>query len=528
MKTLIEKFLAFYNRKNRFWIPILAGLFFCFGVPPFNSFLHPAFTFFPLLCFIICIPLFLFATQKPLKRAFMHSYLFGIFASAGQFYWIAFVVPEGLWHLVLLGVLLITLVEGLFFVIMAIGFRFIFRQFPRFYPLVFAALWVLVEYLRSLGEISFPWNLVGYTLTPLLPIAQFASVTGVFGLSFIIILGNAIVLSCLIRIRSSTRQTAALPLFIAACVAITVWGFVRLHTAQQDRSHQVKIALLQGNIDQNHWGNNSLDASFDNIGGLVKQAAIDKPDLIVMPESALLCYLVRQQQLRQRVLDWSKTYKIPMLVGALHWDPAPSESAEQYRVYNTAFYLDTASDYFHRYFKIMLVPFSEALPFKGIFPVLSRVNLGQADFTRGNDLTVFSVGKNIKAAPFICYEVIYPAFVRERVKHGANLFVNMTNDGWFGKSSGAYQHATMARMRCIENGVALARCANSGISMFVDAYGHVISRTELYTRTVLTGSVSCAKVKTLYARFGDWPVWFSVIILGFAGGLWVIRERIKN
>ena len=120
------------------------------------------------------------------------------------------------------------------------------------------------------------------------------------------------------------------------------------------------------------------------------------------------------------------------------------------------------------------MPFSEALPFQGIFPILSRVNLGQADFKSGATPVIYSIGSDIRAVPLICYEIIYPGFVRGRLTSAANLLVNVTNDGWFGKSSGPFQHAVMARQRCIENGVSLARCANSGISMLVDRCGRAV------------------------------------------------------
>jgi apolipoprotein N-acyltransferase len=528
MKPLIDSFLSFYFSKNRFWIPMAAGLAFCIGVPPFNSFLHPAFTFFPLISFFSCIPLFLFAMHPSMKRSIFHCYLFGIFASAGQFYWIAFVVPEGLWPLVLFSVFLLTLVEGLFYIAMGLGFRFSRKKFPRAYPLMFPAVWIVLEYVKSLGEISFPWNLVGYSLTPLLPLAQAASVTGVYGLSFLVILGNVLAWKFLSARYRRGKITAGLPVFFIACAALAAWGFFRMKQAPTASGETVKVSVLQGSIDQNHWGNFSLDTSFAIFDTLLAKAAIDKPDIIIMPESALLCYLLRQRTLRERVAAWSRKFRIPMILGALHWDPSPKKSATPYNVFNAAFFLDTATDKFQQYYKINLVPFSEVLPFQGIFPILSRVNLGQADFKAGKDRVVYSVGTRIKAAPFICYEIIYPGFVRDRAVRGANLFVNITNDGWFGRSSGAFQHATMARLRCIENGVTLARSANSGISMFVDQYGRVLGRTGLYERTFLTKTISTARIPTLYGRFGDWPVLFSCLILLVSLGMLAFRIRARS
>jgi apolipoprotein N-acyltransferase len=524
MQSLFNKLIQYYNQKNRIWIPLVAGAAYALGLPPFNSLLHPALTFFPLLSFVICLPLLLISLNPSLKRAAWHSYLFGLIASGCQFYWIAFVVPEGLWHLVLIGVLLACLYEGVYFLALGLLFRLCRKKFPVLYVLVFPSLWVLVEYLRSLGEISFPWNLIGYSLTPLLPLSQLASLTGVFGLSFVVVLGNVLLWKFASNLRRKGSIDRGLPVFAAVLVAVSVWGFIRMKTAAPTNAKTVTIAALQSDIDQNHWGNNSLDSSFEIVETLVRRAAKEKPDLIIMPESALLCYLINRPMLADRVASWSRELGIPLIVGALHWDNAPKGSSSEYYVYNTAYYLDPATARFSPYYKIKLVPFSETLPFKGVFPILSRVNLGQADFRSGRDFTVFSIGNTIKAGPFICYEIIYPGFVRERVKRGANLLVNITNDGWFGKSSGAFQHATMARMRCIENGVPLARAANTGITMLVDQFGRILKRKEIYTRTYLSGSLNVGRIPTLYTSLGDWPVWLSVFIVLVGVGLIVIRR----
>jgi apolipoprotein N-acyltransferase len=236
--------------------------------------------------------------------------------------------------------------------------------------------------------------------------------------------------------------------------------------------------------------------------------------LIVGSESALLCFLARRPTLSARVQKWVDSTHIPFTFGALHWDKAPTGSYYNYLVYNSAVLAQPRNTDFQQYFKIKLVPFSEALPFEARFPIVSRVNLGEADFQRGKELTVFEIGDRIKAAPFICYEIIYPGFVQKRLAQGANLIMTITNDGWFGKTSGPYQHATMARMRSIENGVSLVRCANSGFSMIVDPFGRVNSQTKLFERTLLTGTVTLANPGTFYSKTGDWFVTVCLLICG--------------
>jgi apolipoprotein N-acyltransferase len=529
LSSAFSRFTSCAASKHGLWIACAGGAFYALAMPPFNGLLHPAFTFVPLLSFGMCLPLFLVSLTPSLRSAAWRAFLFGLTASGCQFYWIACVVPEGLWHLVLIGVALVCLYEGLYFLALGLLFRWSRKTFPALFVVVFPGIWVVVEYLRSLGEISFPWNSVGYALTPLLPLSQLASVTGVYGLSFAVILGNVLAWKFLSRLKRKGSMDLALPAFAAVLVGISVWGFARMNAGLPADVKPKTIALLQGNIDQNHWGNNSLDSSFSIFEELLKKVTLDKPDLVVMPESALLCYLLRRPQLAMRVSAWSRELGEPIIMGALHWDPAPRGSRDDYLVYNTAFYVDPVSQKYTPYYKMKLVPFSETLPFTGVFPILSRVNLGQADFKTGKDPVVFSIGNGVRAGPFICYEIIYPGFVRDRVKRGANLLVNITNDGWFGKTSGAFQHATMARMRSIENGVPLARAANTGITMLVDQFGRVKGKTNLYTRTFLEGNLRIARIPTLYTTLGDWPVLVSVLFIAYGIVLVVIRRtRRKN
>jgi apolipoprotein N-acyltransferase len=206
------------------------------------------------------------------------------------------------------------------------------------------------------------------------------------------------------------------------------------------------------------------------------------------------------------VISWVNFIHTPLLLGGLHWDKAPKGSSYDYFVYNSAFLFQPNAQLPIIYNKIKLVPFSESLPFEGVLPILSRVNLGEADFQRGRDQTVLKINDSVCAAPFICYEIIYPGFVRDRIKRGANLIVTITNDGWFGKTGGPFQHAAMAQMRAVENGRPMVRCANSGISMIVDKFGKVSQKTPLYVRKTLTSQIKVDASDTSYLKWGDWFV----------------------
>jgi apolipoprotein N-acyltransferase len=518
MLQIIQQWIIWNNRKNRWWIPLITGVPFSLCLPPFNHEFHPLFALFPFFSFFALMPLLFFSLRKPRGRAVLHVYLFSCMVTLGQYFWIAFVAIEGLWILIIIGMVLLSAFVALFYLAAGMIFRWCYYRFPRFYLIIFPACWVLIEYARALGEPSFPWGFLGYIFTPLLPLSQLASFTGVWGLSFVIVLGNLFVLEWFVnwyRGRQLKGRIIQIMLFCGALGMIAVFGHIRLRRIS-GKAPLVRIALIQSAIDQFNWGKHSLDTAFSINESLIYSAAQGRPDLIVGPESALLCYLARQRVYGNRVHKWVDSVNIPVLLGALHWDKPRTASPYEYHVYNTAFLILPHEKQMLPYRKIKLVPFSEAFPFEGIFPILSRVNLGEADFQKGTESTVYSIGDSVRAAPFICYESIYPGFVRKRLRKGANLIVHITNDGWFGKTTGPYQHATMARMRVIENGVSMARCANTGISMLVDPTGRVLEQTDLYNRTILEGMLPLSSAATFYARFGDWFILLCLMIVSGA------------
>lgn len=439
-------------------------------------------------------------------------------------------MAEGLWLIIIVGCILVSLYIGLFYLAAALIFRWFYRRSFLITLIGFPAAWVLIEYSRSLGEVSFPWMHLGYATISMLPIAQLSSITGVYGISFLIVLTNVAIFQAIRQycrpysdrqvVLSCLRIPGALLIF---WILVAIAGWVRLASDNQV-TKSAEVACVQHNIDQSHWGNESFDTSLVFTQQLVYSAGKERPDLIILPESALLCYLMRRPSIVNLVQSWGDSLKIPLVLGALHWEPSPQSRWYRYLVYNAAFYFDPATREFDTYCKMKLLPFSEALPFEARFPIISRVNLGEADFHAGTDPVVFSIGKQIRGVPLICYEIIYPGFVRLRCVDTTNLIINITNDGWFGHSSASYHHASMARMRCIENGISMARCANSGISMLVDGYGRVLASAGLYKRTIVQGKIPIDRIRTLYSRFGDWPVGMSLLLFIGCLGILVIRR----
>ncbi len=508
---IATQWMNWISQKNRWWVALFLGFTYALALAPFDGDFAKIFVFLPLISFVIFIPVLSFSLIANTRKALWYCYLYGVSASFVQFYWIALDKAEGVWHLIIVGLVLASFFFGsIFFVIGALG-RLIFKRFSYGALLLIPSVVVLLDFLRTQSDLAFPWAFIGYSLLSLTPLAQLASLGGVYLLSFLIVCGNVIVFGIIFLPQNRKFYVRSGLAFVMLLLLAAGYGLITLN--RHTDSVGEKIALVQTNMDQNNWGSKSIDSCFAITGEMVKKAALDKPDLIVLPESALLCFLAKNQGFSQEVASWSAQTKIPIVVGAIDWNKTAETSAYAYDVYNTAFFVDTGAKPFLPYYKMQLVPFGEELPFEGIFPIISRVNLGEADFKRGKDPTIFSIGNKIKAVPFICYEIIFPHFVRTRVNRGANVMLQITNDGWFGKSSAAYQHAAMARFRCIENGIPLIRCANSGISFVADRYGRVNQKTELFRRSTLIDSIHINPERTLYSRLGDWPV---VMSLGIA------------
>ena len=515
LNTFLNTIVKWYKAKNHWWFPLVAGLFYSLCHSPFNHETHPAFFFFPFLSFFVLIPLFFFSLEEPLKLAVLKAYLFGITASLTQFYWLANVTLEGLWHLIMLALFALTLFIALLYLLYGMLFRFVVKRFGPLYLLLFPIVWIILEFARGIGDMSFPWALLGYSLTPILPLAQLASVTGVYGLSFIITLGNIIILELIISVYKNYQvkfKLFQLGVFSLVLIILALWGSSRIKS-HSNFNNTLRVSLIQSNIDQGNWnGRVSLDTSMAITEQLLFTASEKNPDLIILPESGIYCYLERNGMARARVIGWSGLFRVPMIFGTLHIIRERDNPYYKYKVFNAVFSLDDVNTGFEHYYKIKLVPFSEALPFEGAFPILSRLNLGESDFYRGTEEKLLTIRNKYHVAPFICYEIIYPDFVRRRVNGGANLLVNVTNDGWWGRSNGPFHHAAMARMRSIENGVSLARCANSGISMLVDPVGRIIDKKGLYQRSELTGDIPYDRIETFYGKFGDWIIRTAIII----------------
>ncbi|MGH7377156.1 MAG: apolipoprotein N-acyltransferase, partial [Candidatus Methylomirabilales bacterium] len=362
------------------------------------------------------------------------------------------------------------------------AFTFALSRFPlppAAFPVGAAALWTALEYLRTYALSGFPWNLLGYSQLPNLAFAQVASVTGVYGVSFLLVLASAALAVPFlpgVPRRRAWAIVGAAALLVAAAHGVGAWALRGTDGAVPP----LRVGVVQGNIEQAlKWTPDALDRTLDTYARLSTQAAAAGADLIVWPETAAPLLLRHDPARLHQVRALAESLGRPLLVGA------PDRAAgEPVRLQNSAMLLGPDGRLLVKYDKMHLVPFGEYVPLRSVLFFVDKLATGIGDFVPGEFRTLFRLPRGTFAAS-ICFEVIFPAEVRAAVADGAEFLVNITNDAWFGRSAAPAQHLRMAAFRALETRRYLARAANTGISALVDPYGRVLASTHLFEEAVL-------------------------------------------
>jgi apolipoprotein N-acyltransferase len=373
-----------------------------------------------------------------------------------------------------------------------------------------AAAWVTLEYTRGFMFGGFPWIPLGNTMVTLLPIAQLASVGGVYALSLFVALINA---GFALVIVSATRmQRASLAATLALIAVVSVWGGMRLssNTLVEDGT-PVRVGLVQANIAQvDKWNPGKAGSIVERYLSLTRQAVAEGAQLVLWPESATPFVFEEEPVGASLVRNIVQSTGVPLLFGT---DEIERGSPNRY--YNSAFMLDTGGATAAVYRKMHLVPFGEYVPFKDLLFFVKPLVESVSDFTPGPFVTMLPVNGHMMSTA-ICYEVTYPSLMREAVRQGSELLTTITNDAWYGESSAPFQHFEMAALRSIEQGRYLVRAANTGITGIVDPYGRVLARTSLGETTVVVGEARFIQAKTLYATMGDRVAHAAIVLTALA------------
>jgi apolipoprotein N-acyltransferase len=380
--------------------------------------------------------------------------------------------------------------------------------------LLLPSVWVVLEKVRgTLVFGGFPWAGLGYAMHADGPMRELAAVAGVYGLSFALALAAALL--------AEGRLRSALALF----ALLHFGGFALGLSAEPEPGVEpLRIGIVQANIPQGEkWDAERAGAAFQAHLDLSEWAAASAElDLILWPETAIPVLLEVDPDARGALSALAERHHVAVVVGGLGIDrPSPGEEV---RFFNSSFAIDPSGQFVDRYDKSRLVPFGEYVPARALFGFLDALATGLAlsDLTPGFGPRTLggipALSGSRSAAPLICYEAIYPELVREAVRGGARLLMNLTNDAWYGRSSAPDQFLAIAAMRAAEHGIPMVRAANTGISAVVDPGGLVRESTPLFEPRALVARVPAPRAGLApYTRFGDWVVWAGGgLILGIA------------
>jgi apolipoprotein N-acyltransferase len=471
---------------------------------------------FGFLSAVALVPFLNVLEEKKPFDAFRAGYVLGFLWSAGTLYWIGWPTVGGLAG----ALLILSLQPAVFALCLSEGIRRRGRNAVWAAPFI----WVALEVAGSHGQLACPWNLLGNTLSAYPLMIQHASVTGVYGVSFFILMLNVFFYFIISR-RSSVRKkmvhacAAAILVSAAAAYSVTEWRVPpRLAV-----NRTIRVGLVQGNIDAyKKWTPSFIDSNFTIYGRMTVRGAKQDPELIVWPETATPCYLRHQTVTWRWLQSMVDSLSIPVLTGSPDY---AWSGGEKIKTYNAAFLFEPRSQGVQVYYKKHLVPLSEKVPFVEQVPKLgewiNRLVPETGDYSAGDSTTVFSLsgeGRNKAAfSTVICFESIFPELVSRFVNRGAEFIVVITNDGWFGNTSGPRQHASIAVLRAVENRRWVARCANTGISEFIDPFGRTVQKSRWNEAVVLTQTISLSDEKSFYTRHAS-----SVSFLFSGAGLLVL------
>ncbi len=454
-----------------------------------------------LLAWVALVPFLYQITQVRPRQAMVAGAFFGLFFHLGNLYWISDTMVrfgDGIGWPTSVAILL-TLVGYLSFYSTAFGGLAAAACMRGGAGGIFVSpiLWVGLEFFRKYPFGGFPWCLLGSSQTDFLPVVQITSLTGVYGVSLLIVLVNALIAYWLCRPGLKRALMAGVP--VATLVGATLlFGYREL--ARPLPTASFPVAAVQGNVLQEHkWKPEYRKQIFATHMKLSSEGIEQGVRLVVWPESSTPFYFDGGPVEAQHMRNFAKDKNVPLLFGSDDYEFL--SGTKDYRSYNGIKILDPDGTVRLRYRKIYLVPFGEFVPLRSLLFFAKPVVQSASNFTAGTEVVVAAVeGENIGA--FVCYEAIYPNLTRRFVKAGAALLINVTNDAWFGHSAAPYQHFNQAVLRAIETRRYLVRAANTGISAFVDPFGRVLARGDLFTPALLVRNVSFRHDETFFVRYG--------------------------
>lgn len=450
-----------------------------------------------IFAFIALIPLFrYFDSGKKKNIDLMRSALvFSLVNTLVAYHWVGLVTVPGVLGMIILFALYYW---GIFAYLNQVWQK---RDWIKW--LGFISLWLTFELFMFHTEFRFPWMNIGYALSNFNILVQIADIGGIHIVSLAVIITNILLYRLLAGVRTA---------FYLLLILLSLWlgyGYVRYNSIELELA-DLKIKMMQPSIDTNKF-----DIPADEILALYEKqayyASLEELDLFIWPEAAVTDFPLRSKNFGtgKKIKDIAEKYKLNIFFGTTHAVDAPSHHPEPFYFYNTATLLRYPElKYDDPYYKMYLVPVGERMPYLNIFPFLWKLEFGQANWEFGKELKYYTIknkaGNEFTFSPQICYEILFPDISNQMVRDGADFIVNLTNDAWFKKSIGTYQHAMMTRIRAIETRTPIIRSANTGHSVVLAPNGDIVTYTKLYDVANFQAPVYTTQSKSIFVFFLAW------------------------
>ncbi len=477
--------------------------------------------------FVLLVPWFIVLNKFNRETAVFATFWASMVYNTVNYYWIRNVMnvetaPSGL---IFLGLILLIAYLSLFNVLAAFVYstvkNFMFKGkaiLLALFPIFFAS----IEMFRTHGDFAFPWNHLGYTLGNHLELIQTLSIIGVFGYTILIMASNQIVAYAFLQNGRKKFALFAVPFIIF--FALLIHGNSVLSAPEAapfydaGNEENPKIAMIQPSIAQGaKWSKERFDSIVTKTFSMAMDSTKPGTNIILLAETAIPDHIRRQPMVIKRLHEMADEKDASILTGALDYKRISRDlnNPRRFEIYNASFLFTPGDHRFpRRYIKKHLVPFSERIPFDEVFPILNYVDLGEGDFVPGKETPVYGP---YNWTPYICYDAIFGDLVRDAIHEGSRLMVNITNDGWFGQSTAPYQHLNIVRLLAVTYGYPVARLANSGVSAFIDQYGHYDQNTKIFETRVIQRKMPLKTRSTFYTAVGGFfenaLLWFLAVYL---------------
>jgi len=501
----------------------LSAFLFAISFPSFLS----RWGYFP-LAFFALIPLFIVVHRCSWKSCFFYGLFFGFISYSLFNFWLAKFHP--------LAIFIVPPIHSFYFLLLFPLLKAADSRFPRSGYILQSLLWVAYEFVKTQGFLAYAYGNLGYSQYLFLPLIAFASITGVWGVSLIVVFPSALIghflkgQVSLERIREYRLPVVSYLIFF---IVIIFSGYFA--QANTDNSETWKVALIQQNVDPWKGGVAAYEKSLDILIRLSSEALSEEPDIIIWSETSFVPGIDWHTRYRtdqtsyilvKRLRGFLEKQEISFVIGNDDGQLIRTETGEEKRVDYNAAILFRDGKIVKTYRKVHLVPFTEYFPYKQALPGVYRW-LRNADthfWEKGREYTVFE-SDGVKFSTPICFEDTFGYLCRNFIRQGADVLVNMTNDSWSQSVAAEMQHMSMGVLRAVENRRSVVRATNGGITAIIDPNGKILKTIPPFVQGYLTGVVPVYKARTtFYTRWGDWFGWLSLLLSLLGTGFTLFRQ----